>query len=309
MELPRRRSLEDTKPMSRPPGGWTAARASDRVRPLPLTGGRDLDDLEIFARALEPCTTVTGETVAGLARLAESSLVAESIRTDRAEARLREILIELTRHPSRVTERLDGLDPSLFTDELGWPQILGWLQPHRGSRYDEHKRLALVKLREYLLHRRDELRRLCQLGASRVVEKRGRPAAGEYPHRYLRSMVGRPRRRRCLDNALDLVKLERGETTGVAARRGDKFDLRLASRAFRILHADVPVMIDEHGECLRLREGSNMIGRATHNDAVIRSEFADVSRRHLQVEVRRGLVSQMIDLSSAGTFLPRSRAL
>jgi len=323
MREPRPIRLEETHRLERPEAGWAPPEAKGPEAKGPEAKGPEAKGpeakgnvcpdasslarppIEAFARDLASRTTLSAEASACLAALDRAALSAETARTVRAESAVRDRLSELIHHPDRATQILGALEPWLLARDRGWRELLVELQRLPPS-YDQHKKLALVKFRQYLLTRRDALERLWRELEERTLGPDGWPGeddlGAEQPFEPTRCELAVVR-----SAALPhFVRLPRGLTVAVEVAGGG-FELRLASHAFRVLQrpGGAPVILDDNGARLTLREGLNMVGRALYNDAVIAAEFTDVSRRHLVVEVARGRVVSLRDLSSEGTFVPR----
>ncbi len=298
--------LEDTLRLSRPDAGWSAAHSCD-FDPSRAPGFMvRLDALEAFGRELAWRTSVSDKAVLSFSQMDKSGLAAEAIRSRRVERMLRYVLVRLMREPSAASRMLRGLDVSLVTRDREWRDILVALQ-HRSTAYDEHKKLALVKLRQYLLHRHDALDREWR-------ERQSDPSgdrAGRDADLTRRRGAGDEARSSDVPGAHGalpaLVRIPRGRAMEVDSAGVDRFDLRLAGHGFCVVQRDVVALVDENARRLPLREGRNLVGRALYNDVVIDWEFADVSRRHAIFDVSGARLETVTDLSSEGTYLPRER--
>lgn len=296
---------EDTNRMFRPEAGWTAAHACDFDPTRPPSIAAKLDSFDAFGRELASRTTPSQEVLARLGRLDKSALAAEAVRTQRAELQLRRILAELIDEPGRVGALLRGIDPAVFSGDYQWRDVLVELQ-RRPDEYDEQKKLALIKFRQYLLHRRDALDRFWRKaqGAARPRVKASSPNLGSSASlsMTLEACGG------VSDGALTKhVRLPRGKAVALVLKRTDRLELRLSAHPFRVVHQQALMLMGEHGQSFRLREGRNMVGRALYNDVVIDAEFGDISRRHVLIEVENGMVVSVTDNSSEGTFVPRDQ--
>ena len=62
-------------------------------------------------------------------------------------------------------------------------------------------------------------------------------------------------------------------------------------------------LLSDRGECGRLREGRNLVGRSPDCEIVIDPRHDTVSRMHLEVAVEGGRLVSVTDLSSGGTYV------
>lgn len=97
-----------------------------------------------------------------------------------------------------------------------------------------------------------------------------------------------------------LVRIARGARVPVVAEA--PFEIWLAGR--RCLLDPRARFVDPFQTVHELREGANLVGRAPYAEVPIDESLADVSRRHLVVEVTERRVVSITDLSSRGTCVP-----
>ena len=102
------------------------------------------------------------------------------------------------------------------------------------------------------------------------------------------------------------MRLERRVRLVVDEGLWGEVDLWLAGRRFVLDLGPEASVTDAFGHTIRFREGANLVGRAPYAEIPIDETYADVSRRHLVVEVRDRRVVALTDLSSGGTCVPRS---
>jgi len=284
---------------------------------------RSLDDLEAL---LASRVNVTATDVEAWRGLDDAALVEEMRRSHAAESALRAALAQSADRPERLAELLAAMDPELPGLEHDWGDILTALAGHHDGP-PSWLRLAVGKCRDYLLVRKQTLYDLYRArqpgagedgsgdGASGTGRGQG-PEQGPAPGRGASDAFGQTRfapgdsadqlARDAEARRSGLVRLPRGREVRFGLERQSGTALRLASHPFEVVVRDRPYLVDDGGEEWPLRDGRNLIGRALHNDIVIRSDYTDVSRSHAVLEMRGGGLHAITDVSSRGTFVPRT---
>ena len=187
------------------------------------------------------------------------------------------------------------LGDEYFIPEQGWRDLL--LAVDDASCDDEAKVMVLARYRRYLLRKIEGLEERAALegdhtsidpGVLLVEQTHAEPViaatagGGEYE-----------------------VRLTKGAVTQVCMPVGDRAQISLGARRFFIEVGVTTSLLDEAGGRSVLRQGRNLVGRARYADVVIASEYHDVSRSHLIIEVFDGRPVSLTDLSSRGTRVPQ----
>lgn len=280
------------------------------TRPLRLrVGGRwiTFNSVVDFEFGLASRTEVPAGKVAELIRLSPAELKREAKDIKQAEKRLVEVLSRSLQNPGTIGAQLRDLDAGLFSQDHQWRYIFAALSRH-SSRYDEFRKIALVKYVQYLASRQDVLRSI-------YTDKRANPApapvadpdeaAANAPDPSLKDTVifDVKRLRASLEQGANTRRLPRGETVDVRVGPGQDVEIALSRHVFKLLPGSPFTLVDEHGSSHVLRPGRNTVGRDLSNDVVVDSRYRDVSRTHVVVEPRGEDLARLTDLSSHGTFL------
>ncbi len=258
-----------------------------------------------FERLLRPRTAVPTQRYARFLELRDEPLASAAVTTRQAATHVRRILEDVRERGARVDASLAGVPLGFFSEDHGWRGIFRALG-EAGPRYREYKLLALADYRRYLLHCLDALG---QVSTDRLQSDLCRGDAGSGEDRT--EMVATARdgydtTRGCDVAVRDLVRLPRGTTLALRADRDGPFEIWLGKRRFRIETWSGAALVDELGQGTELHDGRNVVGRGLYNDVVVNPQFTDVSRRHLIIDLAAGLPAAVTDVSSAGTYLPRT---
>lgn len=214
-----------------------------------------------------------------------------------AEQRLRPMLVQLAADPVCVDALFDELPRNFFVEEHGWRALFKRLFAS-GPIPTDVKVVALARYRRYLVQRLEA----CAAQPAESADA-GPGPAGAGPHARSGAGVGYGHTIR----GQNFVRLPQERKVWLEPLDGERsFDLWLSGRCFRVSLEGRAALIDHTGHPVPLREGKNRIGRAPHNDVVIDARYNDVSRRHLLIDVRDGRPISLTDVSSGGTYLPRS---
>ena len=81
----------------------------------------------------------------------------------------------------------------------------------------------------------------------------------------------------------------------------------LAHHHFALICGSPWRLVDEFGEDMRLTANRCVAGRSNECDLVVDDSFRAISRRHVMFETRGQELLQITDISSLGTFVPRTR--
>ena len=180
----------------------------------------------------------------------------------------------LAANPASADAAIAELLAAGVPGDAGWRELFVSLRLIDG--HESFKSLALARYRRYLIASRPPV-----LTAEAPCGPTSRDRSAEPP-------------------AEGLVRIARGARVSVFAEA--PFDIWLAGR--RCLLDPRARFVDPLGNVHELREGANLVGRAPYAEVPIDESLADVSRRHLVVEVTERRVVSITDLSSRGTCVP-----
>ncbi len=209
-------------------------------------------------------------------RVAASSPEAARARAT-AEALARTVA-KLAANPMSADAAIDELLDAGVPGDVGWTELFVSLRLVAG--HESYKTLALARYRRYLIASPAPVLLSDSPCGPTTLDTGEPPPEG-------------------------LVRIERGARLPIVAEA--PFDLWLAGR--RCLLDPRPArFVDSLGKVHELREGANLVGRALYAEVPIDESLADVSRRHLVVEVSERRVVSLTDLSSRGTCVPAEAA-
>ena len=264
-----------------------------------------ITSLEQFDQVLARKTLITSELFAKLLTLDDDRLNSLTSATRQAADLLQRALKRAVGDPNAVEQLFKKLGSAFFTEDHGWRKLFMTLVTLPATRNDL-KLLALTKYRNYLLAR---LAALNSIGSNRLQSQIHVTADSE-AESITELAVQKPGVTQELSSSetiiRDVVQLPKGKTTPVKTDDMACVDIWMARRRFRIEMWDKTSFIDSHGQSTKLKEGRNLIGRALHNDVVIDSNYPEVSRNHMIVDIRDGRPVGITDLSSGGTFISRT---
>jgi hypothetical protein len=267
---------------------------------------KPVESLAEFERLLKPRTTVPTQRYARFLRLGDEGLAAGAVTTRSAANHLQRVLSDLRGRSSRVDVVLGGIALTFFSEDHGWRSIFQMLIGAPGQ-YTEHKLIAVAGYRRYLLNCLDSLNQVStdRLQSALCVEAH----AEEEEQTSLGNVTSLgydSRRERAETLVRDLMRLPQGSTLSLRDGRDGPFELWLGKHRFRVETWAGAALVDEKGQSTPLRDGRNVIGRGLYNDVIVDAEFADVSRRHLILDLQEGVPVAVTDLSSGGTWVPRT---
>lgn len=257
-----------------------------------------------FEFALASRTEVPAGKVSELIRLGSDGLRDEAGRIRVIERHLVDVLSQSMEEPGTIGGLLRELDIKLFSHDHEWRAIIEGLL-RCGARFDEYKRLALVKYVQYLAARQDVLRTL-YLGR-REREKGVAPAeehesaeAGSAMRDTVIFDVSQPPGE---SGGGRLQRLPVGEPVMLKLPASGEVDVVLSRHPFKIVAGGRHYLVDEAGHDYPLAPGRNVVGRQPGSDVLVDPAYRDISRKHLVIEVGEAGVLLLTDLSSHGTFI------
>ena len=264
-----------------------------------------------FEFALASRTEVPAAKVSELIRLSAEQLREEAARIRQVERHFIDVLARSIEEPGTIGGLLHELDNKLFSQDHQWRELFAALL-NNDSRFDDFKRIALVKYVQYLAARQDVLRSI-------YVGRRQRDAepvtADEEPGERTPSSSLRETVIFDLSKSPDeyegearLQRLPVGEPVLLRLPATGQIELVLSRHHFKVAIGQRLYLVDDGGHDYALHPGSNVVGRQPGNDIVVDAAYRDVSRKHVMIEVGDDSTLLVTDLSSHGTFIRASTA-
>jgi len=273
--------------------------------------------LSEFEFALGGRTNVPASKISDLMTLSPEELKREAKSIKAVEKRFVDILSRSIEHPREIGKLVREVDTQVFSNDFDWRAIFKALN-QQDEDYDDLRRVAVVKYMQYLRSRQDIIKQTYKIktrgqgGERREGEVRaaGGERAGTQDARdvfketsIFESAV--------LEQALDLgsaafTRLPKGEAVIVHPQRDSEFEFKLSKHRFVFRNHTPRAIVDDQGAEHPLVGGKTIIGRDSVCNIVVGTGVRDVSRMHLIIEPLDDGAIRFTDLSSHGTFLPRS---
>jgi len=258
-----------------------------------------------FEFCLDSKTQYPVRRIAELIGLSGEALRRAAIDIRRVEKRFAGILSCSIEEPDSVGELLLEAEGKLFSQDHEWRDMVEVLA-HKPPMYNPYKRILLIKYIQYLGSRQDVLRSL--YGARRrepapppkAVSDQTKPACFSETAVFDQSEACAP------DADPAFRALPRGQAVRVELRDGREMALRLAGEEFKLFPGPRFHLLDSAGRIHPLKTGPNVVGRHADNEVVTAPSQRSISRRHLLIEPLAFDAVKLTDLSSGGTFIPRT---
>jgi hypothetical protein len=272
-------------------------------------GDRDIrfprvQDLEF---ALASRTEVPADKVSALIELSPNDLLKEAADVRETEKRFLDLIAKSLEDPSSIGYLLRQVDIKQYSQDHEWRDIMRALvsQP---AKFNAFKQIAVAKYAQYLGCRQDVLKSLYSLrgDAARNTPEEHDVAAFEEEMRQtvIIDLNKLPMPKPSQSDSFE--RLPRGQKVDLHIAPGSAMELVLSRNRFKLHCADQSYLSDEASRRYPLKSGSNLVGREPECDIVLETDSRDVSRRHFVVELRSPGDFTLTDLSSHGTFVPRS---
>lgn len=264
-----------------------------------------------FEFALACRVEVPGAKVSALLRLSAEELRDEASRIRQVERHFVGVLARAIEEPGTMGGLLRELDIKLFSQDHDWRELFTALLGCE-SRFDDFKKIALVKYVQYLAARQDVLRSL-YLGRRRrdaetvaFEDDQGERTASTSLHETVIFDLSMTPDEYEGDSRLE--RLPVGEPVLLRLPATGEIELVLSRHPFKVALGERRCLIDDAGHDYPLFPGRNVVGRQPGNDIVVNPSYRDVSRKHLVIEVGDAASLRVTDLSSHGTFVRASTA-
>lgn len=258
-----------------------------------------LQTIEAFEADLAQRAKVPSPRLDELMRQDESFIREEAEAVTAILKRFARAVVDSMDDPHGADVFLRELDLKAVSRDHHWRTIFAELRA-RDKRFEQHKRVLLIKYLQYLSFRKKLLDYIYE-------RKAGLEETANHPDLTIFPAPDDPTRTNAGGTALPVAEFSRipiGETVTVSLPESGSVKVLLSRRMFRLLGAEAPCLVDQNGTTHFLKLGRNMIGRHPESDVVIDRDFNDVSRAHAIVEWRGGAEVLVTDLSTRGTFVP-----
>lgn len=254
-----------------------------------------------FAFAMAARTAVPALRTDELLRRPLEELRAELVTLRTLENQLEGVLEDAERHGIAATATLRAIGVRLFSKDHDWRAVFQALLAQAPPR-EPYLRVALRHYLAYLGARREVMRLVVELREAH--ERRAEavtPEAGFAPEK---ATVAFQVPLAELSPTRPMRRLPQGEAVRLTLESGREVDIRLARHTFSLAHGSGWTLSDERGHHYRLRDGVNSVGRSRENDIALDGALQNVSRRHLLAQPVGPDQIELVDLSSAGTWIP-----
>ena len=254
-----------------------------------------------FAFALTGRAGVPGTKITALVKLSTVALRREAEAIRHIEQMFNDALNGSLTDVTSIGPFLRDLDPNSISNDHDWRGVMQSLN-QTNHRFEEFKKIALVKYVQYLAARREAITAIYtdrQTSKSIDIGIEAAESQGlmrETAIFNVGDMDG--------PDAGEFSRMPKGETIEVPLPEIHEFKLLIAKHPCGLKHSDKPIFVDDTGQETRLHSGRNIIGRDANSDVVIDAHYRDVSRKHLIIEVEASGIAKLTDISSHGTSVP-----
>lgn len=276
--------------------------------------------LNEFEFALGGRTNVPATKLSDLIMLPPDDLKREAKSIKSVERRFVDILSRSIEQPGEIGKLVREIDIQVFSNDFEWRSIFKALNKE-GEEYDELRRVAVVKYMQYLRSRQDVIKqtykvKMKELSKTDSVDKGDAPRVGESTSPSLEESRDFLKETNIFDSisleappdlsAAAFIRLPKGEAVVFTLKQGEKTDLKLSKHQFLFCNDEQMSLIDNQGERHTVSHSKNIVGRDAVCNIVVGNGLRDVSRMHLIIEPLSEDRFRFTDLSSHGTFLPRT---
>lgn len=201
---------------------------------------------------------------------------------------------------------LAALDTSAVTEDQEWRSILAALG-EAGPAARPYHRVVVGNYLAYVGAARDLVRGLlARRSDPRPGEEVGDPTADLGPRQALIFDLAALDGESGPESAPEFNRMPKGDTIEIELRPHQSLELLLAKHAFTLVAGSPFLLVDEHGNDVKLGPGKNVVGRSSQADAELDPCLRAISRRHLIVEIAADHRVRITDISTLGTFVPRA---
>lgn len=261
--------------------------------------------VEEFEFALAGRSGIPADKLSRLVNMKDADLLREAEGIRKLEKRFSEILAHALRTGSKLGPILQALDMSLVSQDNDWRTVIDALNLTNDDKFEDHKRVALVKYMQYLQARQDVIRTLY---SQRKANREEAAPQTKSPEDKVRETLifdlsgdapeGNP--------SDEMRRLPKGEPVSFNVSASTPLRVKLVKHECVITVDNGLVFIDDTDNSLPLTDGRYAIGRDSECEIPLNPEYRDISRKHLIVDVVGQQQVQLTDVSSLGSFVPTS---
>lgn len=267
------------------------------------------NSLAEFEFALSGRTDVPSRKIAELVALTPAELKSEAQSIKAVEQMFVDVLAKSIDEPGSVSQLLRDIDVHVFSQDHNWRDLMRSLND-KDETYDDLRRIALVKYMQYLRSRQDIIKQTYAVKKQEASGQSGdapasRPVDGEPPGVKDTVIFDTAVMEVDSDATRDFSRIPKGEAIHLNLGENEILPIRLSKHPFRLVRDEGFRMVDDQERSHELQFGKNIVGRDSVCNVVLDSDYRDVSRVHLMLELSDENRLRLTDLSSHGTYIPR----
>ncbi len=277
--------------------------SSSKPLVLEFNGNRyEFSSTNDFSFALSGRAGVPGSKISALVKLTTVALRREAEAIRQIEQMFNDALNGSLTDITSIGPFLREIDPNSISHDHDWRPLMMAMNQIQGRSFEEFKKIALVKYVQYLAARREAITAIyTDRQTSKSIESGIESVDAQSKMRetaiFQVGEMGGP-------DPSEFSRMPKGETIEIDLPDVKEIGIMVAKHKCTLKHSDKPIFIDDIGEETTLRSGRNIIGRDSNSDVVINTQYRDVSRKHLIIEIETGGIVKLIDISSHGTSVP-----
>lgn len=275
-----------------------------RAVKIPISGSEvQLQTPRDFEFALSGRVGLPAQKIGALVDHSDDDLLREAEGIRELEQRFSEILSAAMESGTTVGPVLKALDLSLVSQDNDWRVIIGALNG-MGDKYEEYKRIALIKYMQYLTARQEVIRTLYSHRQRNRAEAATQIGGTTDSGTAIKETILFDLSGDVLDvgDSSDMARLPKGETVEIDVKAGQEVTHALVKHPCKIALDDDLYFIDNSNKRHTLKMRQNAVGRDSRCEVIVDSESRDVSRKHLIIDRFSRTGVRLTDVSSLGTF-------
>ena len=276
-----------------------------------------LNDIEVkfnspadFEFALGGRTSLPSDKISRLVGMSDDDLLREAEGIRKLEKRFSEILSSAMQSTTKLGPILKALDMSLVTQDNDWRAIIETLNG-ADDKFEEHKRLALVKYMQYLQARQDVIRTL--YGHRKENAKEAAGALETRGQKMRETLIFDQSEEAGVgvgvgvgDGGEGMRRLPKGEAVEFKVSSDQPLLVKIVRHECTISDDGGLTFTDEVNNSTPLIKGRYAVGRDAECEILLDSGYRDISRQHVIIDVDGDMRVWLTDVSSLGTFVPQA---
>lgn len=271
-----------------------------------VVGGHTLkfNSVEEFEFCMNGRTSVPSKKITDMVKFSAKDLKREAQTIKGIEKTFVSILSKSIEDPASINRGLRELDPSLFSQDHSWREIISALN-EGGDNLNPLRRVALVKYMQYLASRQEIIKYLYTEKQHSITDTAKNENDDEIDTlKETLILDGTVLESAKSSGKENMERLPKGEVINLVLTPGTEVDISLSKHKCKICMNDAIYFIDQAGNKHEINKGRNVIGRDSVSDIRIDSSLRDISRFHLVIENTGDNCLLITDMSSHGTYLP-----